>query len=479
MSPVIDVHAHVFRGRDIPLKGYLLSRAYPEWYIRLFAPILFGILERAICADGRGLISNFVKNLAVTYMGEGYRRWADTLSLKDMGVVTAKLIRTYRKDGIELSIPLMIDFEYWFKPTGMVPIVEQIDAMYRDVVLPYKGRVHPFVPFDPARELAHRAKLPGPGVPDGGPREKYSSLDMAKEAIRNKGFIGVKVYNTLGYRPLGNAAVDKQRRGIFNRNGMRRYSAFTGEQFDEVLSELYRFCEREQVPITAHCVYNGIEAYPRASFDFADPEYWRPVLEKFPGLHVNLAHFGWDKPEEYLPPSRWKRFLQTLREAGEASVSWLGMFEFEGRKQTWVREIAQMLSEFPNLYADVSHNSVTEDSNLPKFRAAYAAMIRDHPGVIQRKLLFGIDWHTIERVENYTTFMQRYRQVLQGGSIFNDAQIQDFLGGNTLRFLGLLPPSERDATRWSKNWMRLKSFYRKNRIRPPKWFRDASMDGEE
>jgi predicted TIM-barrel fold metal-dependent hydrolase len=472
--PVIDLHAHVFRGRDIPLRGYLLSREYPEWYIRLFAPVLFRILERAICDDGRGALIQFVKNLAVAYMGEGYRRWVDTLSLKDLGVITAKLIRTYRKDGVELFVPLMIDYEYWFRPTGMVPIAEQIDAVYRDAVLPYKGRIHPFAPFDPARELAHRAKLPGPGVPDGGPPEKYSSLEMAKEAVRNKGFIGVKVYNTLGYRPFGNAEVDKLRRGIFNRNGMRRYSDFTGEQFDDVLAELYRFCEREQVPITAHCVYNGIEAYPRASFDFADPEYWIPVLEKFPGLHVNLAHFGWDKPEEYLPPTRWNRFLQTLREAGEASVSWLGIFEFEKRRVTWVRRIAQMLSEYPNLYTDVSHNSVTEDANLPKFRAAYAAMVRDYPGVIPRKLLFGIDWHVIERVENFAAFPQRYLEVLQGGGIFTADQIRDFLGGNALRFLGLLPPSGKEKSRWSKNWSRLKSFYRKNRIRPPKWFREAS-----
>lgn len=476
--PVVDLHAHVFRGRDIPLRGYLLSREYPEGYIRLFAPILFRILERAICDDGRGAVIQFVKNLAVAYMGEGYRRWADTLSLKDLGVVTSQLIRTYRKDGIELFVPLMIDYEYWFRPTGMVPIPEQIDAMYRDAVLPYKGRVHPFAPFDPARELAYRAKLPGPGVPAGGPREKYSSLDMAKEAVRNRGFIGVKVYNTLGYRPLGNAAVDRQRRGIFQRNGLRRYAAFTGEQFDEVLCELYRFCEREQVPITAHCVYNGIEAYPRASFDFGSPEYWRPVLEKFPGLHVNLAHFGWDKPEEYLPPTRWNRFLQNLREAGEASVSWLGMFEFEGRRQTWVRQIAQMLAEYPNLYADVSHNRVTEDANLPKFRAAYAAMIRDYPGVIQRKLLFGIDWHVIERVEQYAAFPQRYREVLQEGGIFTADEFRDFLGGNALRFLGLLPPSGKEKRRWSKNWSRLKSFYRKNHIRPPKWFQEASRGGD-
>lgn len=37
---------------------------------------------------------------------------------------------------------------------------------------------------------------------------------------------------------------------------------FTGQQFDQVLTELYDYSEKEQVPITAHCVSDGIEAYP-------------------------------------------------------------------------------------------------------------------------------------------------------------------------------------------------------------------------
>ena len=479
MIPIIDVHEHVFRGRDIPLKGYLLSRTYPEWYIRLLAPVLFTVIEKAIRGESRGILVDLVKSIAYAYTGKGYRRWADILSLPDMDEIAKEMIGAFQQDRIALFVPLMVDFEYWFKPTKKLPIVDQIDSMYRDVILPFKGRIHPFAPFDPARELAYREKLPSPGDPEGGPREKYSSLEMAKEAVRNKGFIGVKVYNTLGYRPLGNALVDKQRRSIFFRNNLKRYSVFTGGQFDEVLSDLYRFCQREQVPITAHCVYDGIEAYPKASFDFGSPEYWRAVLEKFPRLHVNLAHFGWSRPEDYISKSRWARFVQSLRAAPAQPASGSGGSGDGGGKQTWVREIAGMLEEYPNLYADVAHHGVTDDANIPKFREAYGEMCRDYPGVIQKKLLFGIDWHVIARVDNYNAFLEKYRQVLEAGGIFNKKEMQDFLGGNALRFLGVLPPSRKAKDRWSKNWIRLKSFYRKNRIRPPKWFRDASLYKEE
>jgi len=341
--------------------------------------------------------------------------------------------------------------------------------MYRDVILPYKGRIHPFAPFDPARELAFRNKLPGPG----GTKEKYSSLEMAKEAVRNRGFIGIKVYNTLGYRPLGNEQVNRQRRGIFTRNNMERYAAFTGGQFDAVLSDLYRFCEREQVPITAHCTHDGIEAYPKASFDFGAPEYWRAVLEKFPRLHVNLAHFGWSRPEEYISKSRWASFVQSLRPSSGRSAPKSGGSEPAG-KMTWVRELAGMLEQYPNLYADVAHHGVTEESWIPKYREAYTAMCRDFPGVVQKKLLFGIDWHVIARVDNFADFRGNYARVLEEGGIFTKQEMRDFLGWNALRFLGALPPSAKAKDRWSRNWVRLKSFYRKNRIRPPQWFREAS-----
>jgi len=479
ITPVIDVHAHVFRGRDIPLKGYLLSRTYPEWYIRLLAPVLFTVIEIAVRGESHGWFVDLVKQIAFAYTGKNYRLWADILSQGDMGEITHRMFRAFTKDRIELSVPLMVDFEYGFRHSRKLqPIVEQIDAMYRDVVLPFKGRVHPFAPFDPTRELAYRAKLPGPGEGDGGPREKYSSLDAAKEAVRNKGFIGIKVYNPIGYRPLGNAVVDSQRRSIFRRNGMPRYEAFTGTQYDEVLSDLYRYCEREEVPITAHCTHDGIEAYPRASFDFASPRYWSTVLERYPRLHVNLAHFGWSRPEEYLTAPRrhfydrpWQAFRRRVAGSpGRASDTSSG-----GELSVhWVREVAEMLTRYPNLYVDVAHHPVMDDGNIPKYQEAFTAMCRDFPGVIQQRLLFGIDWHVIARVEHYEEFKERYARVLEGGKIFNKNEMRDFMGWNALRFLGILPPSRKAKSRWSKNWKRLKSFYRKNRIRQPKWFLEAS-----
>jgi hypothetical protein len=478
MPPVIDIHAHVFRGRDIPLKGYLLSRSYPEWYIRLLAPLLFAIIARCI-RRGRavkgGILCGLVLELVYKYMGLGYRRWAEILSMETVAEVARRLVETFDQDGIDLYVPLMIDYEYWFKATGETPIAAQIDAVYREIVLPYKGRIHPFAPFDPARELAYRARLPGPTEPEDGPPEEYSSLELAKDAVRNKGFIGVKVYNTLGYRPLDNAVVDDNRQRIFRRNGMERYAVFTGAQLDQVLSELYTFCVQEQVPITAHCLANGIEAYPGASLDFGSPVYWRKVLDNFPDLHLNLAHFGWSRPEEYFPPVLkgllalvLHRLQRVLGSQSAAAPPGPGPAEGQG---AWVREICAMLAQYRYLFTDVAHHGVTADADIPKYKAAYQAMRRDFPGAIEGKLLFGIDWHVIARVDNYQYFKDRYTHVWGDDNLFTPQEIAAFLGGNALQFLGLLPLGTPPADGWMRNRARLQRFYQRNQIDPPEWFK--------
>jgi predicted TIM-barrel fold metal-dependent hydrolase len=482
MKPIIDVHTHVFRGKDIPLKGYLLSRRYDEWYIKLLAPILFSIIARCIRRGGgerKGFLCGLMLGLVYKYMGEGYRRWSDILSRQEISDITQRLIDTFDKDGIDLYIPLMIDYEYWFRSTPEPSIASQIDMVYRDAVLPFRGRIHPFAPFDPARELAYRHGLPGP---DDVSAEKYSSLELVKDAIRNKGFIGVKVYNTLGYRPLGNTAVDKKRQRIFRRNKMEQYSVFTGEEFDQVLAELYTFCLHEQVPITAHCVYNGIEAYPGASFDFGHPAYWRAVLDEFEGLHVNLAHFGWSRPEEYLAaeirPSIIAQAVRRLTQARERleqsveqrSLRALAAPARDEDKTAWVSVICEMLTEYDDLYADVAHHSVTEEKNIEKYKTAYRAMCRDFPGVVQRKLLFGIDWHVIARVGGFEGFKAGCERILDDDAILTSTELDDFFGGNALRFLGLLPLGTPPAEGWTKNRERLQRFYRDNAIEPPEWF---------
>ncbi|MHC4601346.1 MAG: amidohydrolase family protein, partial [Planctomycetota bacterium] len=313
-------------------------------------------------------------------------------------------------------------------------MASQVENLYRNVVLPSKGRIHPFVAFDPARELAYRN---GVTNPDGKP-EEHGSLNLVKDAIENKGFIGVKVYNAMGYKPIHNVTVEAHRRRLPLHDSKYRFS---GADYDAVLSELYLYCVENEVPITAHCFMDGMESYPDASWDFGQARFWRDVLDReaFRNLRLNLAHFGWNKDQRY---------------DGDRS---------------WVRDICAMLPRYPHLYTDSAHHRVILDDKRDSFKEDYREICA-HTPLVKKRLLFGIDWHVVKRVRNFENFKTCYREVLEHNSLFSKEELADFFGGNALRFLGL-GPGER-------NRARLERFYADEGIDPPPWF-VAAGEGEQ
>ena len=432
MKPVIDVHAHIFCARDIPLKGYLRSRNYEEKLQKFFRRSLIPFMAKCIRKKSEMNQKFFLKlrcklmmKLVTLALGKNYIRWADTLS-KDVENITVEFMETYKNDEIDLFIPLMIDYEYWFKSTRDTPMKDQIKLIYEKIILPYKGKIHPFVAFDPARELAFRKNLNNPD----GYLEKHGSMNLVKDAIENKGFIGVKLYNSMGYKPFNNTSVDDKRRKIALHK--ERY-VFKGEEYDEVLAELYEYCVKHDVPITTHCGMYGVESYPDASFDFGKAIYWRQVLDqdRYKNLRLNLAHFGWYTKEGY-----------------------------KGNT-TWVEDICKMLNEYEHLYTDISCHRVVIKKYIKKFKSDYKLMYDDYP-VIKKRLLFGTDWHVLKRVSNFKDFKKKYIEVLKD-SCLDDSGIKNFLGGNAQNFLGLV--------KGGKNFNKLEKFYTDENIDPPEWFK--------
>ena len=66
-------------------------------------------------------------------------------------------------------------------------------------------------------------------------------------------------------------------------------------------------------------------------------------------------------------------------------------------------------------------------------------------------------------VDYFEDFKDSYLDILKHELLFTDDEIKDFLGGNALRFLGLLPGG--------KNRQRLKILYQNHKITPPLWFK--------
>jgi predicted TIM-barrel fold metal-dependent hydrolase len=453
MPPIVDVHTHLFSALDIPLEGYLLSRKSENRVGRLLDPILsvfpMPLLFRYVASrarercvtrrlgeDKRGWFYTWLLTLYSSLAFQRFLVWENSIS-SNPETNAGELIETWPE--VDLFVPLVIDYEYWFANSMDHRLSDQIETVYRRVVIPHQGRIHPFVPFDPARELAYRK---GRISPDG-QLETDRPMAMVKEAIENQGFIGVKLYNSLGYRPLGNAdpTVTLMRNRIAVRNNKMTYR-FDGEEYDEVLCDLYDFCIDNEVPITAHCVMNGIEAYPNASFDFGQAKFWDEVLtqNRYRDLRLNLAHFGWN--------------------------DCLG--QGYGGDQSWARDVCDLIVMHRNVYADVSHHRLTTALGRRNFVAGYRQMLIDYGAEIEKiksRILYGSDWHVLKRLPRYGSYRERYEGVLKRAEFFSDAEMGKFRGANAIEFLGFNAEGE--------NRRRLGRFYERNRMTPPPWFSAA------
>jgi predicted TIM-barrel fold metal-dependent hydrolase len=446
VKPIIDVHEHIFSARDIPVKGYLYSRKYTTFVKFIgrtlhFFSLLAWVIRRKTHRRRKDLLYTFLVGLAGLAMGVNLRRWADILSLGSVVKINRLMLEIFQGNDTALYTPLMLDYEYWFRNSIDHTIYFQVKKISDDIIPQARGRIHPFIAYDPARDLAFRNHVRGPD----GKYERRSALELVKDAIANRGFIGVKLYHSLGYRPVGNRLVDNERRHIFRRNKLPQYQVFSGDEIDAVLDELYRYCLAEEVPITVHCLADGIEAYYKASYAFGKPEFWKEALDRYPKLHVNLAHFGWNLNERYNGPG------------------------YQGGRP-WMNVICDMTEQYEFLYTDTGCHDVLTPKIRREFITDYLAISRDYPGLLARKLLFGIDWHVIAMTNHYPDFLPRYVEVLRDQVGFTAPEIEDILGGNALRFLGLMPLGTPPAAGWSKNRARLAAYYAARGITPPDWF---------
>ena len=454
MTPTIDVHTHIFSALDIPLEGYLLSRrserrigrAIDPWISIFPMPQLFVYVARRArerCVTRRfeddvkrGWFYTALLWIYGKLSNQRFLDWED--SLTSCSVANAdQLIETW--PDVHLFVPLMIDYEYWFANSLDISLGDQIDTVFRDVVLPHLGRFHPFVPFDPARELAYRKGMVNPD----GQLERNRPLELVKDAIESKGFIGVKLYNSLGFRPYGNAdsELSLKRRHIAVRNQKLPY-LFDGEEYDEVLCELYDYCVDHEVPITAHCVMDGIEAYPGASRDFGQAKFWNEVLrqDRYTNLRLNLAHFGWNQSP------------------GQG---------FAG-SESWAKDVCRLIVKYDHVYADVSHHRVLTKGGRNQFIQGYRQMRREFSADIEKiksRILFGTDWHVLRRMQGYREFLPNYERVLREAGLFAGSELVRFRGTNALEFLGL--------GAGGGNRTRLLRLYQTHGTTLPEWYRQT------
>jgi hypothetical protein len=367
--------------------------------------------------------------------------------------------------GVDLMFASLVDYDWWLAQgeAQETDLITQAEIMQRISVLS-GGRVHGFVPFCPLRAVAHHS---------GQPLATWDPLDLVQDAIRNKGFIGVKLYPPMGFAPYGNkfldAACDSSNRcpdflrskslfGVANFwhdsniparlcEGPISYNdgkpaERLGVRLDQELDRLYQWCTQNRVPIMAHTnATNGVCSQYEALAGF---EFWCLALQKYKDLQVNFGHLG-GLSNRFDPPHP--------RQINDLDIP------------TESQGFISLMNTYPSVFGDAAF----QDGILHSARDHFDTMVEHaYPAnpVLQSRFLFATDWSLLMETGGDKPYLKNF------STLFNDIDKsqshspglsagQAFFGGNAAVYAGL---RESECTR-----TRLQAFYRANNIPQPGW----------
>jgi uncharacterized protein len=344
-----NVHSHVFTVREVPLRFLPLglvrtlsrSRNWRAWDRFIRGCPLFGKKEK------RERIASFC-------------RAAEHRTQEDILVGMMGFYPSSARFGL-----LSMDFEYMGAGPCREGFLEQLEAL-AGLKAKYGDRVLPFMAIDPRR----------PGL-----------LGLAKRCIEERGFAGFKLYPPLGYFP-----------------------------FDQRLDGVYAYAEERGLPIVTHCSRAGPLVYSRGRIgaamrkhpktgealggrskrEFADnwanPENYRYVLERFPKLRLDLGHAG--------GIAEWRKYLTTTW-PGKAS----GQASGPGKPDTWLETALDLMGGYEGVFADVSYTAYDE-LTLPLLKVLLVDPL------LRGRFLYGTDSYMVQMDSGEREFGLRVRASL-------------------------------------------------------------------
>ena len=183
----------------------------------------------------------------------------------------------------------------------------------------------------------------------------------------------------------------------------------------EKVAYIYDFCQTNSIPIITHCDDQGFRGVPaKQAQHYTNPATWIPVLEHYPQLKIDFAHYG----RQYNPIG--KSPLQVFLDRSATN-------------DPWFTQIIDLMSRFENVYADFSFSGTDPlfYKNLHKFihEQEDSAITQ----MILNRSMFGSDFTVnLAKVESYTNYLRIFEE-----SPFSDEEVHGFVSTNPIRFLGL------------------------------------------
>lgn len=338
-TKIINCHTHIFNRVAVP------DRFIPSWLMTLS-----WVLENRMSSK---FLFNVFSKLRRHELALLVKKFHAFLTIGDMKsqLEIFKYLQSFYPTGTRFCV-LPMDMAFMQSGNVKQAYTDQLDELATIKEDPaYSELIQPFVFVHPERK----------GI-----------FDIVQYYIEEKNFAGIKLYPPLGYYP-----------------------------FDERLHEIYAYCEKYQIPITSHCARGGVFYKGEITSDmlihpktgkalkeqknkfftdaYTDPDNYHYVLEEYPKLKINLAHFGgYDE---------WDKYLGNT---------------FENDQTTWYEKICALIREYPNVYTDISYTMFNPNLfNLLKLT------LQDD--TVMEKILYGSDFYMVEQETNERQFLTNIR----------------------------------------------------------------------
>ncbi len=211
----------------------------------------------------------------------------------------------------------------------------------------YKESVFPFFAIDPRR----------PGI-----------IDRFKNEIFPANiFSGVKLYTPNGYSPLDDDLMNP-------------------------VHGLYAFCSAHNIPVTAHCAYEGF-ATPLEEIEIFGYYYKKsdkdPKIGTLEAIHGNVRFSkmftrGWvgERADKLNHPDLWEKVLQQFPDLK------LNLAHFGYPNPDWNDLLFSMMHKYPNLYTDLS--CWTDVGLLKEFKSKYFLKASVD---VKSRMMYGSDFY--------------------------------------------------------------------------------------
>lgn len=343
-----------------------------------------------------------------------------------------ELATATRANGREprMLVPSLVDFAHWLgeeAATGST-LPDQVATFDHIARRPGKTAVHGMVGYDPLRAaFVKRDKAYGTFS-----NSPFDPLALAKQALVENGFVGLKIYPPMGFKPIGNT--DEQ--GYQDRiaTALGGFDGL-GADLDQAMAGAFDLCIQQGAPILTHARFS-IGAGPNFAAR-ADPAYWIDVLNnrKWRNLRVCLAHMGYFQT--------WNGSTTEMLEPGRRTWEWTAGAYIKAHPQSHV-------------YIDISY--LTEVlGGSQEARRRMADKLREwidecDPEV--RHILYGTDWTMVGREPDFPNYTSEVLKFLRSEVGLDEEKLDRVMMSNAIRFLGLLPG---DKTR-----RRLTAFYQRH-----------------